>query len=146
MRAQTIRSHSVTDTINAGASLGAVLERGAVVALWGDLGAGKTHFVKGIARSLGIDPESVSSPTFAIAHEYHGGRYLLYHLDCYRLSDAADLERTGAQDYIGSDGVCLIEWPQRIETLLPPTTILVRILHRDDGGRDIQILPLGDNA
>jgi len=141
MEEQRITSHSVERTIQAGAAFGDVLGAGQVVALLGDLGAGKTHFVKGIAQALGIHPDTVSSPTFSIAQEYRGGRFPLYHIDCYRLSNVAEFERTGAQDYIGGDGICLIEWPQRIESLLPMDTILVSIRHRGDGGRDIRILP-----
>lgn len=134
-------SRSVEETIEAGAVFGSRLKAGQVVALVGQLGAGKTHFVKGIARAHAIDEESVSSPTFTIAHEYRGPSLALYHLDCYRLSGPDELERTGAHEYIGGDGVCLIEWPQRIEPMLPADTILVSIRHREDGGRDIRILP-----
>ena len=134
-------SRSVEETIEAGSSFGAGLEPGQVVALLGDLGAGKTHFVKGIATAHGVSADTVSSPTFAIANEYRGGTHPIYHIDCYRLSGAEELERTGAQEYIGGDGICLVEWPQRIEELLPPDTILVNIRHGEDGSRHIQILP-----
>lgn len=134
-------TRSVEETIDAGALFGARLKAGQVVALVGDLGAGKTHFVKGIARAHGIAEDSVSSPTFTIAHEYRGPCVVLYHLDCYRLSGAEELERTGAHEHIGGDGICLIEWPQRVEGLLRADTILISIRHRDDGGRDIQVLP-----
>lgn len=132
-------SRSVDDTISAGKDFGARLKAGAVVGLVGDLGAGKTHFVKGVAHSQGVDSDQVSSPTFTIAHEYHGTGLPLYHLDCYRLKDADELERTGAHTYIVSDGICLIEWPQRIESLLPPETILVSIRHEPGGARRIRI-------
>lgn len=133
-------SHSVEDTIRIGQQFGAGLTSGAVVALIGDLGAGKTHFVKGVAGARGVDPGSVSSPTFTIAHEYRGD-LAVHHLDCYRLEDARELERTGAHEVIGTEGICLIEWPQRIEALLPPETILVQISHEGESVRRIRILP-----
>ncbi len=136
-----LTSTSVAETIAAGDELGRQLRAGQVVALVGDLGAGKTHFVKGIAESQGVSREEVSSPTFTIAHEYRGPKATVYHIDCYRLEDAAELARTGADEYIGGDGVCLIEWPQRIESLLPVDTILVSIRHAEEGVRRIQILP-----
>jgi len=134
-------SRSVEETLQAGQALGARLSPGQVVALVGDLGAGKTHFVKGIARAHGIAEEIVSSPTFTIAQEYRGPETAVYHLDCYRLEGPEELERTGAQEYIGGDGICVIEWPQRIEALLPADTILVSIGHRDDGARHIRVFP-----
>jgi tRNA threonylcarbamoyladenosine biosynthesis protein TsaE len=134
-------SQSAEETIRAGEAFGSGLRAGAVVGLVGDLGAGKTHFAKGVALSQGLDPEQVSSPTFTIAHEYRGDGIPIYHLDCYRLEDEDELERSGAHTYIASDGICLIEWPQRIEALLPPGTILVSIRHEPEGGRLIQILP-----
>jgi len=134
-------SHSVDDTIAAGEEFGSRLTAGSVIGLVGDLGAGKTHFVKGIARSQGVEESEVSSPTFTIAQEYVGSGLPVYHLDCYRLEDAQELERTGAHTYIGSDGICVIEWPQRIESLLPAETILVSIRHESDGKRLIHILP-----
>ena len=136
-------SHSVEDTIRIGQQFGKELASGTVVALIGDLGAGKTHFVKGIARAHGVDPDSVSSPTFTIAHEYRGD-LAVHHLDCYRLADARELERTGAHEVIGDEGICLIEWPQRIEELLPAETILVQIRHEGEGVRRIRILPATD--
>lgn len=139
-------SQSVDDTIAAGADFGATLKAGSVIGLVGDLGAGKTHFVKGIARSQGVDPDQVSSPTFTIAHEYRGGGIPVYHLDCYRLEDANELERSGAHTYIESDGICLIEWPQRVEAFLPADIILVSIRHEPEGARLIQILPPDDHG
>lgn len=139
-------SHSVEETLAAGEDFGAELNAGSVVGLIGDLGAGKTHFVKGIARSQGIQPEQVSSPTFTIAHEYRGSGIPVYHLDCYRLEDEDELERSGAHTYIGSDGICLIEWPQRIEPLLPVDTILVSIHHGPNGTRHIRIIRPDDDA
>ena len=139
MQAQEFVSHSVEDTLRIGRAFGAELSEGSVVALVGDLGAGKTHFVKGVAASQGVDPGAVSSPTFTIAHVYHGALEV-HHLDCYRLEDEAELVRTGAHEVIGVEGISLIEWPQRIEALLPEETILVSIRHAGATERHIRIL------
>ena len=133
-------SHSVDETMRIGRTFGEQLVAGDVVAMIGDLGAGKTHFVKGIASAHGVDPDTVSSPTFTIAHEY-SGRIPVYHLDLYRLEDTSELLRSGADEYIGGNGICLIEWPEKAESLLPQSTFLVRIIHGGDDTRDISIHP-----
>ncbi|NBC25584.1 MAG: tRNA (adenosine(37)-N6)-threonylcarbamoyltransferase complex ATPase subunit type 1 TsaE [Bacteroidetes bacterium] len=91
---------------------------GDIICLKGELGAGKTHFVKGFVRAFDISPEAVSSPTFSIIHEY-SGRLTIYHFDCYRLSDPREAVEIGAEEYFYGDGVCIIEWPERIESILP---------------------------
>lgn len=91
---------------------------GDIICLKGELGAGKTHFVKGFVEAFDISPEAVSSPTFSIINEYHG-RLTIYHFDCYRLSDPRDAVEIGAEEYFYGDGVCIIEWPERIDSILP---------------------------
>ena len=91
------------------------LRRGDVVLLEGEMGAGKTVFVKGVAKGLGIKDE-ILSPTYAYMNEYDGK---LYHYDCYRLSSGAQAEKLGLTDYFGGGGVCIIEWPQNIADVLP---------------------------
>jgi tRNA threonylcarbamoyladenosine biosynthesis protein TsaE len=91
---------------------------GEVFALYGVLGAGKTQLVKGLARGLGFRGE-VTSPTFTIVHEYLGGRLPLYHLDLYRIADVHGAIRLGVEEYLPSDGVTVIEWPEKIPHLLP---------------------------
>jgi len=108
----------------AGASkLAATLKPGDVLLLSGDLGAGKTTFVKGLAAGLGIDPDEVSSPTFTLLHEYRGGRLTLYHADLYRLdktaTDDLGLEETGVRD-----GVLAIEWPDRLSHDIPDAKLI----------------------
>ena len=99
-------------------ALGGRLEAGAIVLLAGNLGAGKTAFVRGLAAGLGVDPEEVSSPTFTLVHEYRGGRLTLYHADLYRLTTAAAAD-LGLEELGVSDGVLAIEWPDRLTHELP---------------------------
>jgi len=117
----------------------ATLKSGDVVLLAGDLGAGKTTFVKGLAAGLGIDPAEVSSPTFTLLHEYRGGRLTLYHADLYRLDNTATedlgLEETGVRD-----GVLAIEWPDRLTHDLPGAR-LIRLEIVDDASRRITVGP-----
>lgn len=100
-------------------TVGEQLAPGAVLALCGDLGAGKTQFVKGLVEGLGSEAP-VTSPTFALLHEYPEGRLAVYHFDFYRLANATEALRLGLDDYLGGDGVCVIEWADRFPELLPP--------------------------
>jgi tRNA threonylcarbamoyladenosine biosynthesis protein TsaE len=134
-------SASEDETRELGRRFGAHLNQGDVVALIGDLGAGKTQFVKGIASAFGIAEEDVSSPTFTIAHEYRGSR-TLYHMDLYRLSSESELLQAGIEDYINANGICLIEWPNRAEHLLPPHTHIVRLTHLPEEKRRIDYVNL----
>ncbi len=111
-------SRSAEETFAAGAACGRTAERGAVLALTGDLGAGKTHFAKGFVAGIGSKAE-VTSPTFTLLHEYEGGRLPVYHFDFYRLDSADAVLRLGFDDYLESGGVCLIEWADRFRELLP---------------------------
>lgn len=94
---------------------------GEVFALYGVLGAGKTQLVKGLARGLGFRGD-VTSPTFTIVHEYRGGRLPVYHLDLYRIADEKAALAIGVEEYLPSDGVTVIEWPEKIASYLPPQT------------------------
>ena len=119
-------SNSVEETEALGAELAGRLEPGGggglvqgvvpgdFVALWGDLGAGKTAFVRGLARGLGI-PDRVTSPTFTIVNEYEGGRLPLFHFDMYRLGSADELYDIGWEDYLARGGVCAVEWSENVE-------------------------------
>ena len=111
-------SDSAEHTFAAGERCARESNRGDVWALIGDLGAGKTHFVKGFVAGIGSDAE-VTSPTFTLIHEYSGGRLPVYHFDFYRLDSAEAVLRLGFDDYIDGDGVCLIEWADRFPELLP---------------------------
>jgi tRNA threonylcarbamoyladenosine biosynthesis protein TsaE len=97
---------------------------GTVLSLIGDLGAGKTEFVKGLALGLGIDAE-VTSPTFTILHEYKGGRLPLFHMDFYRLREERELDEIGFDEYLRAGGVCAIEWGDKFSDRLPPDSVEV---------------------
>ena len=122
-----------------GRTQAASLRRGDVLALSGDLGAGKTHFVKGVAAALGAEAV-VTSPTFTLIHEYLGGRLPVYHFDFYRLEDEDEVLKIGLDEYLDGDGICLIEWADKFPALLPPHTQWFRFTHRPDGTRAIEHL------
>ncbi len=117
----TMISHSAEQTFELGRSFAAQLGAGDVVALDGDLGAGKTHFIKGLAVGLGYDG-GVTSPTFTLIHEYTGGRLALYHFDFYRLDSDDEALRIGLDEYLDAGGVVAIEWAGRFPALLPRGT------------------------
>jgi tRNA threonylcarbamoyladenosine biosynthesis protein TsaE len=117
--ARTVATHSEQETVALGTSFAAGLRPGDVVALYGTLGTGKTRFIKGICAGLGAGPH-VTSPTFTIVNEYRGGRIPVYHFDFYRMKDLRELREIGFDEYLGGDGVCLLEWAERVERLLPP--------------------------
>ncbi len=120
-------SRSSSASVERGKLLGAQLTAGSVIGLVGDLGAGKTCFIKGLAEGLNNTPESeVTSPTFTILQEYPGP-VPLYHFDAYRLSGSSDLEAIGFEDYVGTDGVAVIEWADRISDALPREALLITI-------------------
>ncbi len=133
----TIISKSAEDTIAHGQATAAALRRGDVLALCGDLGAGKTHFVKGLATGLTTNA-AVTSPTFTLIHEYLGGRLPLYHFDFYRLEGEDETLRIGLDEYLDGDGVCVIEWADKFPALLPPHTRWLSFTHRADGSRAIE--------
>jgi tRNA threonylcarbamoyladenosine biosynthesis protein TsaE len=109
-----IISHSPAETEALGEKFGRAAERGLVIALGGDLGAGKTQFVKGLALGLGISLR-VHSPTFTLVNEYGGGRLKLFHLDLYRLETMAQITSAGIGEFLSPDGVAVIEWAERLE-------------------------------
>jgi tRNA threonylcarbamoyladenosine biosynthesis protein TsaE len=109
---RTVNTASEAETAAAGEALGATLRAGDVVLLYGDLGAGKTAFVRGMARGLGANPDDVSSPTFTIVQEYAGRTATLYHVDLYRL-EGAEIDDLGLEDLVSGDGIVAIEWADR---------------------------------
>ena len=113
-RMATVISHSPLETETLGENFGRAAKPGWVIALSGDLGAGKTRFVKGLARGLGITTR-VHSPTFTLVAEYTGGRLLLFHLDLYRLETAEEILSAGIEEFLQPDGVAVIEWAEKLE-------------------------------
>lgn len=117
---------SEKETRALGEELGRKAVPGSLCTLTGDLGTGKTVFTQGFARGLGIT-EHVNSPTFTIVQEYDGGRLPFYHFDVYRIGDLEEMDEIGYEDYFYGDGVCLIEWAELIEELLPLKRTAIRI-------------------
>ena len=130
-------SRNEYDTEELGRRFAADLPGGTVVAMYGDLGAGKTAFVRGMARGMGLDCR-VSSPTFTIVNEYLGERELI-HFDMYRLSDADELFDIGWEDYLNRGAVCAVEWSEKVEDAFFGDEIVVRIEKLDDTKRKISI-------
>jgi tRNA threonylcarbamoyladenosine biosynthesis protein TsaE len=135
---QQVETRSVAETLEFGGRLARELQRGDVIALSGELGAGKTALVKGLAHGLGISMD-VTSPTFTLIHEYGGGRLPLFHIDLYRLDGVSQALAIGIEDYLGGPGVTVIEWAERIASLLPPQTIRIRIKSLGEDTRRIEI-------
>ena len=133
----TIPSSSEQDTRDIAAALARDLAMGSVLLLSGDLGAGKTAFVRGLAAGLGIDPGEVTSPTFTLVHEYRGGRLPLVHVDLYRL-DRADLDEIGLDQDLAATGVVAIEWSERLSRSIPGA-IAITIADRGGDLRAIDI-------
>lgn len=128
-------SFKAEDTYLIGKELGEKTKPGQVFALLGDLGVGKTVFTQGFAKGIGID-EPISSPTFTIIQEYETGRIPFYHFDVYRIGDIEEMEEIGFDDYIYGNGVCLIEWANLIEEILPERICVITIEKDLDKGFD----------
>jgi len=133
---------SEAHTAALGAALAGVLPPGAVVALYGTLGAGKTRLVQAIAEGVGIDRRQVTSPTFVLIQEYQG-RLPVYHFDAYRVSGEAEFLDLGPEEYFERGGLVLIEWADRVQGCLPPDRIDIRIEVIGDRARRVQISSVG---
>lgn len=132
---KTIETWDAEETYNIGKTLGERVKAGDVVCLTGELGVGKTVFTQGFAKGLGI-AEAVSSPTFTIVQEYEEGRFPFYHFDVYRIGSVEEMDEIGFEDYIFGEGVCLIEWADLIEEILPEHRMSVHIEKDLDQGFD----------
>lgn len=130
-------THNETETYSVGRALASRLVPGDVIALYGDLGAGKTAFTRGLAAGMGLDAR-VSSPTFTIVNEYLGD-FPLFHFDMYRLADADELFEIGWEDYLNRGGVCAVEWSENVPGAFPPGHIVVKIDKTGDNDRVITI-------
>ncbi len=132
---QKMISESPEDTFGLGKQIGESVAPGSVLTLVGDLGVGKTVFTQGLAEGLGI-VDAVNSPTFTIVQIYEEGRIPLYHFDVYRIGDISEMDEIGYEDYFYGDGVCLIEWANLIEELLPEQYVEIRIEKNLEKGFD----------
>jgi len=142
----SVSSHSPEQTAAWGRKLGSLLKAGDVVALIGELGAGKTTLAQGIARGLGVGEHcAVASPTFTLINEYQG-RVPLYHLDFYRIDSPGDCINLGLEEYLYGEGVALVEWADKMGTLLPLHYLLVKLFYVDDQVRQVEITGKGDRA
>lgn len=136
-------SFSAQDTFELGSQLGQTVEPGKVYTLIGDLGVGKTVFTQGFAHGLGIT-EAVSSPTFTIVQVYEEGRLPFYHFDVYRIGDVEEMDEIGYEDYVYGEGVCLIEWANLIEEILPENYTQITIEKDLEKGFDYRKITIED--
>jgi tRNA threonylcarbamoyladenosine biosynthesis protein TsaE len=134
-----VTTTSEEETAAAGRELAGELDVGAILLLEGDLGAGKTAFVRGMAEGLGIDPAEVTSPTFTLVQEYRGGRLPVFHVDLYRLTPR-EVDDLGLDELTLQRGITAIEWPDRLPRPLG-AAVRVRIRHDDERTRTIEITP-----
>lgn len=133
----TLVSSTPEETVALGRKIGGRLQKGDVIAMQGTLAAGKTTLTKGIAQALGID-DTITSPTFCLISEY-SGKMPLYHMDVYRLGGAEDFAALGTDDMIYGEGICIIEWSEKIMSELPKRTIILKIEPQNDGKRLITL-------
>ena len=125
-------THTPEETISLGEKIGSCLKAGDILAMSGDLAAGKTTFTKGIAMALGVN-DVVTSPTFCLISEYEGTRLPLYHMDVYRLEGTEDFINLGAEDLLYGEGICVVEWCEKVRTALPRRTIWITITSIPEG-------------
>jgi tRNA threonylcarbamoyladenosine biosynthesis protein TsaE len=136
---QTFQTHSPEETQAIGEKIGRTLKPGDVIALIGDLGSGKTCLTQGIARGVGLAPdEVVNSPSYILINEYEA-KIPLYHIDLYRLPDHGDILELGLDEYLEGDGICIIEWADRMLDLLPENHLRIEISWEDESTRTIQL-------
>jgi tRNA threonylcarbamoyladenosine biosynthesis protein TsaE len=134
-----IETHSRDETEAAGAQFAASLQGHENLAFFGDLGAGKTTFLKGLISTLtGCSPDEITSPTFNYLNIYEG-KFPVYHFDLYRLTAAEQFEGAGFSEYLKADGVCCLEWAEKIENQLPPGTIRITLQHQ---GKDCRLITI----
>ena len=140
-----ITSHSVKDTLNIGKKIVRLLKKGDIICLFGQLGAGKTVLVKGLAMGLGMKKEEIVSPTFVLLNRYEKGRLPLYHFDLYRLESKKDILALGYEEYFYGDGVSVIEWADRLGNLLPKEYLKVNLNIKNAHARQLIFSARGKN-
>jgi len=140
-----IETNSEKETFELGKKIGENAKAGQIYTLTGDLGVGKTVFTQGLAAGLGIT-EPVNSPTFTIVQMYEDGRLPFYHFDVYRISDVEEMYEIGYEDYFFGQGICLIEWAELIEDILPENVIHITITKDLDKGFDYRRIEITDEG
>ena len=138
-----IETNSEKETFELGKKIGENAKAGQIYTLTGDLGVGKTVFTQGLAAGLGIT-EPVNSPTFTIVQMYEDGRLPFYHFDVYRIGDIEEMDEIGYEDYFYGEGVCLIEWADLIQEILPPDVIAIEIEKNLEKGFDYRKITISD--
>ena len=134
-----IETHSAAETRALGEQLAKDMKAGDVVLLEGALGAGKSELARGVAKGLGVT-ETVTSPSFTILNVYESGRVPLYHFDWYRLEDAEELYEMGLDEYLGGDGIALVEWPERCPEAVPEHCVRIRFEQAGESARRIEVM------
>lgn len=142
---QIIETYSAQETFELGKKIGESVRPGQVYTLIGDLGVGKTVFTQGLAQGLGIT-EPVNSPTFTIVQIYEEGRMPFYHFDVYRIGDVEEMEEIGYEDCFYGEGVCLIEWANLIEEILPQNYIRITIEKNPEKGFDYRKITIEERG
>ncbi len=137
-----IITQSPEETIKLGQNLSRYLKSQDILALFGDFGSGKTTLVKGIAKGLGVNTKIVNSPSFVLLKEYKG-KIPLYHFDFYRIKDIEQIYRLGYEEYLFNQGICVIEWAQRLKRLLPKEYLAVKLFVKEDNKRLVKFIPYG---
>lgn len=134
---KTVLCSTPDDMVELGKKVGSLCKAGTVISLRGSLGAGKTVFARGVARALGIQ-EAIVSPTFTLVQEYEG-TLPMYHMDLYRLETAEDFQMIGGEEMLYSNGICLIEWSEKIQEMLPKETIYMNVTVNPDQSRTVEL-------
>lgn len=142
MKTVHILSKSTDQTLRLGERLARHLRKGDIICLQGELGSGKTTLIKGVAKGLKIVPAKVSSPTFVLMNAYQG-RLPLYHFDLYRLEHTAQIGAIGYEEFFYGDGVCVIEWAERLGALTPKKYLRIELKHKGESGRSIKLSAAG---
>ena len=138
-----MKTASPNETRALGRQLAQSLRAGDVLLLWGDLGAGKSEFTRGVAEGLGVT-STVTSPSFTILNVYDEGSLPLYHFDWYRLNGVDELYEMGMDEYLGGDGVAVVEWPSQCPEAIPETHLAVHLTPVGDAQREVTFAPMGD--
>ena len=138
----TVITNSAAETRELGKRLAEKLKAGDVILLEGDLGAGKSEFARGVAKGLGVT-ETVTSPSFTILNVYESGKLPLYHFDWYRLESSEELYELGMDEYLGGNGIALVEWPTQCPDAVPEECLRIRITATGENSRQIEMEPCG---